>query len=291
MYELPYYLGCPMWANRDWVGRFFRRDAKPREYLSQYSSALTSVEGNTTFYALPKAETVALWADSVPARFRFCFKFPRVVSHDLALRDAERETAEFFERLSPLGARLGPFFLQLPPSFADMDRLARFLARLPREFRYAVEARHARFYDGASGERDFDAVLTELGMDRVIFDTHRLMRLTTRDPELLEAQRKKPKAPVRHHATGPHPFLRFVGDPDFAQDREILEGWARRAAGWIAEGRRPFIFMHQAPEDVAAPQIARLFHEMLQTHRPEVGDMPPWPIDDEPPPEEQLSLF
>jgi uncharacterized protein YecE (DUF72 family) len=53
-----YYLGSPFWSNRDWIGSFFTPSAKPKDFLSQYSSVFNSVEGNNTFYGLPKAATV-----------------------------------------------------------------------------------------------------------------------------------------------------------------------------------------------------------------------------------------
>ncbi len=122
MAELQYYLGCPIWSKKQWVGELFAADAKPADFLRQYSSVFNTVEGNTTFYALPKPATVRKWRNETPPHFRFCFKFPKTISHQLRLQDAEQETLKFLNRLAPLGEKLGPFFLQLPPSF-DFDEL------------------------------------------------------------------------------------------------------------------------------------------------------------------------
>ncbi|MCB0993414.1 MAG: DUF72 domain-containing protein, partial [Acidimicrobiales bacterium] len=70
-------VGCPMWAHRPWVGNFLPRSTPSGGELAEYAQRMTAVEGNTTFYALPKPETVRRWADSVPDDFRFCFKVPR----------------------------------------------------------------------------------------------------------------------------------------------------------------------------------------------------------------------
>jgi len=277
-----------MWANRGWLGGLFATGTKPRDFLGQYSRGFSTVEGNTTFYALPSTETVAMWREDATPGFRFAFKFPRAISHDAALRDAEAATAAFFERLAPLGSRLGPFFLQLPPRFDDLAALERFLVKLPREFRYAVEPRHPAFFDEGPFEGDFHDALRELGMDRVTFDTRHLMAIESDDSEIREAQRKKPKCPPRFEALGPHPFLRYAGDPDVARDRAHLEEWADVVAGWIEAGRTPYVFMHQAPEDVDAPQLARFFHDALRRRLPDLPPLPPWPGESEP---EQLTLF
>jgi uncharacterized protein YecE (DUF72 family) len=46
-------------------------------------------------------------------------------------------------------------------------------------------------------------------------------------------------------------------------------------AQWIAEGKRPYFFMH-APDDTFAPDNAYAFHAMLRRHR-DVGELPAWP--------------
>ncbi|MEE4380347.1 MAG: DUF72 domain-containing protein, partial [Candidatus Competibacteraceae bacterium] len=104
-----YYLGCPLWSNRDWTGRFFNVSARPANFLRQYSSVFNTVEGNTTFYALPTADTVIRWRNETPESFHFSCKFSRAITHDRRLRHTGAETREFFKRLSPLADRLGPF--------------------------------------------------------------------------------------------------------------------------------------------------------------------------------------
>ncbi len=112
-----YYLGCPMWGLKDWLGTLYRRRSQPRTFLEQYAGVFNTVEGNTTFYSLPSPESVERWRQATPEGFRFCFKFPRRITHEKGLRGAGPETAELLRRLEPLGERLGTFMLQLPPAF------------------------------------------------------------------------------------------------------------------------------------------------------------------------------
>jgi len=292
-------IGCPVWAHAPWVGRFFTTEARREEFLPQYASVFATAEGNATFYGLPAAETVKRWAEEVPERFRFCLKFPRTISHDAQLVGAGAgngdETRRFFERVEPLAqsGKLGPFFLQLHQSF-DARRigvLREFLDTLPREFAYAVEVRHADFYDGAAKEKALDEVLGERGVDRVIFDTRGLFASKATDEATLDAKRRKPKSPVRLTVTGKRPFVRFVGDPDVTKNDAALETWAGVVARWIAEGREPYFFTHH-PDDVHAPELGRRFQRMLHARTPEkVPEPAVWPCEKEPRRPNQLSLF
>jgi uncharacterized protein YecE (DUF72 family) len=56
-----FYVGCPAWGYREWVGHnnFFPPKTQASDFLRLYSRKLLTVEGNTTFYALPSEETVA----------------------------------------------------------------------------------------------------------------------------------------------------------------------------------------------------------------------------------------
>jgi uncharacterized protein YecE (DUF72 family) len=77
-----YYLGCPVWACEKWKGTLFTSSAPRASWLTEYSTVFNTVEGNSTFYALPALDTVRRWADSVPSGFRFALKFPQVISHE-----------------------------------------------------------------------------------------------------------------------------------------------------------------------------------------------------------------
>jgi hypothetical protein len=46
-----FHLGCAVWAYKEWLGDLFPPGSKSAELLRLYSRRLTTVEGNTTFYA------------------------------------------------------------------------------------------------------------------------------------------------------------------------------------------------------------------------------------------------
>lgn len=286
-------IGCQAWAHPPWVGTFFTSDARRDDFLAQYASVFATAEGNTSFHALPTPENVRRWAAEAPAGFRFCFKFPKTISHEKRLVAAAVETCEFLERLAPLGERLGRFFLQLHPSFdrKELPALAAYLRSLPPGHKYAVEVRHADFFDHADGERALDDLLASVAVERVNFDTRGVFAAKADHAAIREAQARKPRVAFRATALTHEPFVRFVGDLKVENDRALLAGWAHCFAKWIAEGRRPSFFAHN-PDDVHSPAVARLFQELLHERCPQVPKPPQWPIEKERAERgEQLGLF
>ncbi len=287
-----YYLGCPVWSNKAWVGELFASSTKPASFLAQYASVFNTVEGNTTFYGMPTPSTVAKWREEAPPTFQFCFKFPRTITHDKKLRNTEAETALFLETLAPLESRLGPYLIQLPPSLgvSDLPALESFLRALPDVYQYNVEVRHPDFYDDGIHEEAVNAILRDLAIDRVHMDTRALRAAPPEEGEnTAAAQRRKPNLPTRFYALSDLPMVRYISRPTADANDLWLTEWADVVARWITEGKTPYFFVH-APDDFYAPRIARRFHQLL-SQRADVGYMPPWPAEAEELPPAQLSLF
>lgn len=267
-----YYLGCPGWATKTWVGRLFPTATRPTEFLERYARVFNTVEGNTTFYALPTHDVVKRWDADTPPHFRFCFKFPKIITHDKQLVDAGDDVAIFLDRIAPLGDKLGTLFLQLPPQFgaAQLPRLAAFLDRLPRGHRYGVELRHPELF---VEDHDVYALLRERGVDLVTMDTRGLHR--GHSLELADVRARKPRLPVIPRATHDRPLIRCVPHEDFDSCADLVEPWAVQLAAWIRDGLTPYFFMH-SPDDTFAPENAYKFHARLRGHL-DVGELPAWP--------------
>lgn len=272
-----YRLGCPIWSHKAWVGGLFHADARPSDYLAQYARVFDTVEGNTTFYAVPKPAIVQRWREETPAGFRFCFKFPRTISHERQLRDTATETREFLDRMTPLTDRLGPLMLQLPPAFGPegLETLDTFLDTLPGDFDYAVEVRHRAFFAKDEAERRLNRLLADRGIDRVVLDSRALFSTPAPDAATREAQRKKPRLPVHAIATATRPLLRYIGHPDPAHNDAFLAPWLDKLDQWLDEGREPYVFIH-TPDNDLAPVLAARFHEHFRERRA-VAALPEWP--------------
>ncbi|MEM9039757.1 MAG: DUF72 domain-containing protein, partial [Actinomycetota bacterium] len=251
-------VGCPMWAHPPWVGTFLSPARRGRE-LADYATWCNAVEGNTTFYATPPGTTVERWADQAPDDFRFAFKAPRTVTHDRRLRpEAHRDLADLLRAVSPLGERIGPVQIQLPPTFGaeSASTLIEFVRRLPRSHRWVVEFRHRAFFDGGPAQRRVDETLTELGMGRVVLDTRPLYARPASTPAAADERRTKPSLPVVTDVMGDSPIVRIIGNDDPASTLDGFGSWRERVVDWIEGGREPFVFVHQ-PENLRSPSSAR----------------------------------
>ncbi len=273
-------LGCPVWAHAPWRGKFFTANAARTDFLPQYASVFSTSEGNSTFYGLPTPEVVARWAAEAPDSFRFCFKFPRTITHELQLIDAQNPTAEFMDRIRPLEGRLGPFFLQLHASFGpqQLKVLDSYLSDLPRSHSYAIEVRHPDFFVPGRAAENLIALLVSHGVEWVNFDTRGLFASQADDSWTRDAKRKKPNLPLIINSLTKTPFVRFVGDTVIEQNDRILEFWADKVVAWLREGRSPYFFTHH-PDDTYAPALARRFHGFVRARMPALDPLAPFPIE------------
>ncbi len=283
-----YHIGLTQWGFKEWKGNFFSDDVKPADFLKQYASVFNSVEGNTTFYRAPNADTVKRWGEQVTDEFKFCFKFPQGITHYKRLKNVNDEVQSFLELFDPIRNKLGPFHIQLSSQFSynEMDKLEILVENLPVHLHYALEVRHPDFFDKGRKERHLTDLLKSYRIDRVVFDTRRLHSLQNNEPSVLKAKEKKPQTPVRFVTTGNKPFIRYVGANDVLNNETYLKEWAIIIADWIREGKHPYIFIH-APNTLHAPELARYFHKEL-SRLIDLDPMPAWPIERK---DEQLGLF
>jgi len=272
-------VGCPMWVNRDWVGRQFPPDTPRGEELVAYARWCTAVEGNTTFYAVPSEAAVARWAEQAPPDFRFAFKLPRAITHDRRLRSTGAELSEFLRRIEPLRDVLGPFSIQLPESFGpdDLPVLDQFVSGLSAEFDWAVEVRHRAFDSGSDDEGRLNELLVTAEVDRVLFYTDPLFETPPDSPEAAEAHQRKPRVKLRPIALASHPVVRLITHDDGqAPVADVVEPWRKwfpHLARWVRDGRRVTVFAH-TPDNLRAPDLARLVHAEVRGLVPGLAPLP-----------------
>lgn len=264
------YVGLPQWSHPKW-GRLGITS------LEDYARHFNCVEGNTTLYALPKAETVLRWREQTGDDFRFCFKFPATISHQAALRQCGDLSAEFFDRLSPLAERIGQYWLQLPATFGpgDLPALWNFLDSLPKDFTYGVEVRHPCFFDKSADEQALNRGLHQRNVNRAILDSRPVHSATAHSETMREAQRKKPKVPVHAVVTAGNPLVRFIGSDDMQQNREMFAVWLSTLPKWATK-TTPYLFLH-TPDIGQVNDLVHILWPELQRAFPEIGDEPAIP--------------
>ena len=285
--SLPYYLGCPSWSENAWREGLYPQNARSTDFLSLYAQVFNAVEGNTTFYARPAPATVERWAQSLPEHFRFTAKFPRDISHGGDLREQLQAAEDFLQLMGPLGGRVAPFWLQLPASFGPqrLSELVSFMDTLQRPL--AIEVRHPEFFARGDAERLLNRLLMDRGVERICLDPRALFSCHSTDPAVLHAQSKKPKVPPRPAAFTQCPQVRFIGRPELEANDPYLLPWIEKVAGWIEEGRTPYVFLH-TPDNHRAPELARRFHRQLSECLP---GLPPLPELHQSQAREQLGLL
>ena len=150
MSALPLRVGTSGFSYAAWKGTFYPERTPAKAMLREYASRLRTVEINNTFYKLPKKETFVEWASVVPEDFRFSLKASRFFTFSLKLAGAAEALANFYDVASPLGGKLGPLLVQLPPFLQrDHAALADFLAAVPKGKRVALEPHHPSWRDEA----------------------------------------------------------------------------------------------------------------------------------------------
>ena len=280
-----FYLGCAIWSYKDWVGNLYPPKSQPRDFLNLYSRRFTTVEGNTTFYAIPSESTINKWVEQTSPGFKFCPKLHRQITHQGLLTPRIPDALSFLKRMSGLGDRLGTVFIQLPPSYSPeyFADLTEFLTACSQtNISLALEVRHLNWFD-RSGDR-LNSLLTDLNIARVLLDTRPIYNCPD-DPQ--SSPRKKPKVPLRPVVLGNTAFIRFISHPDRQYNQSYLQQWARQLPRWLNEDKTVYFFVH-CPQETRSPDTARYFYSLLQNI---FGcDLPtlPWDLNSYP---IQLSLF
>lgn len=302
-----FYLGCAVWSYKDWVGNLYPLKSQPRDFLNLYSRRFTTVEGNTTFYAIPEPETIKKWVAQTPIGFKFCPKLHRQITHQGLLAPRIPEAIAFLERISGLGDRLGTTFVQLPPSYspeylADLtefltacsQRLLRAKSTEPAltvgqaNASLALEVRHLDWFKARAGN-SLNVLLQKLDIARVLLDTRPIYNCPD-DPQI-GSPRKKPQLPLQEIATGKIVFVRFISHPDRQYNQTYLAQWVLKLHYWLSQGKTVYFFVH-CPQEERSPDTARFFYSLLQKQYTDLNpDTLPW---NQIPPDAnstQLSLF
>lgn len=250
------WIGTSGWVYKEWAGHFYPKGWPKKDEFGYYVRHFPTVEINATFYRLPTLPMVRGWRERSPDGFVFAVKGSRYLTHIRRLRDTSKGLRKYFSRIKPLGDRMGPILWQLPPSFARNDenekRLGRFLDKLPREYRHAVEFRHPSW-------------------------------MTARIMELLRARNvanvwiSSLKMPADHAITSDFVYLRFHGLKDGAYHdytTDELQPWAEQLGKAARRGLPAFVYFNN-DLNTRAPLNAHALMQLVEKHA--VGPFRPDP--------------
>ena len=152
---------------------------------------------------------------------------------------------------------------QLPATFGpnQLTRLRIFIESNPLPVALAVEVRHPQFFAKGEVEKNFNRLLLEHSVNRVIMDTRALFATPPQSLLEVDVQNKKPKVPVNVISTGTYPVIRFVGGNHKTITEQKLIPWIRKCHQWRQEGKSPYMFIHCA-DNAQAPFLLQRFIEL-----------------------------
>lgn len=233
------WIGTSGWHYDSWWGDFFPADTKKKDALAFYATRFPAAELNGVFYRSPSEAAVTGWRNDTPAGFRFAWKAPQFITHFKRLLCDNYSLGLLESRVALLGEKAGPILFQLPSRMkVDVERLGRFLARLPDTRRYTFEFRDASWY--------CDAVFTTLGRHDVALciSDHR-------------------DAPAPRVVTAGWVYIRNHGPTGSYRDNYSeaqLTAWAQTIDAWCGDGREVWCFFDN-DQKAAAPADARRLME------------------------------
>jgi uncharacterized protein YecE (DUF72 family) len=239
----PVRIGTSGWEYAHWRGDFYPKELAKARWFEHYARHFDTVELNTSFYRLPRPEAFDGWRRRSPEGFAFAVKASRYLTHVRRLNEPKEPLERFWSRARRLGDRFGPVLYQLPPRWApNEERLAAFLAIVPRDHPQAVEFRDRRWY-----RPSVHSMLEEAGVALCLHDMQ---------------GSAPPIEPV-----GSLVYIRFHGSAARYGGRYSngsLLAWAERIAAWSAEGFPVWAYFNNDIGGHAVRDATRL-RELLAT--------------------------
>lgn len=241
-----FYLACPAWNDKGFVGKIFPPGTKQKDFLQQYSKHFNAIELNSTYYNL-RLENLLRWKDTVPDSFHFCPKISRDISHFRQLNGAADQTRYFCDQVAHFESQLGPVWALLPQQFGPerLGVLEEYLRNFPPGIPFAVELRHEDWFRNQQQPHEVFNLMEDTGTVSLISDV---------------AGRRD----VLHlRITSPSVIVRFVGNRLIQSDFDRIDAWVDRLKIWFDAGLQSvYFFLHQPEEylnaDIGAHLAKRL---------------------------------
>jgi uncharacterized protein YecE (DUF72 family) len=141
-------VGCSGWFYWHWRGSFYPDSLPPKNWFNHYAKRFKTVELNAPFYSWPTPGVVQTWNRQAGRRsFVYTVKVSELITHIKRFTGTRTLVRDFGHIANLLGARMGCFLFQLPPSFHySRARLNRILLQLDPTQRNVVEFRHSSWW-------------------------------------------------------------------------------------------------------------------------------------------------
>lgn len=231
------YIGCPVWADKGYVGKVFPPKTPAKNYLKEYCKQFNTIEVNATHYQIPKEATIQKWKEVATPGFKFCPKFPQIISHRNDFHERDAWVDLFLTAIHGLDEYLGTSFIQFPPNFKPdkFSKLNTFLSKLPKDMSFAVELRNAKWFESESIRKEWYDLFSKYHVTSVITDT-------------------SGRRDVLHQIlTTNKAFIRFTGNNLHKTDYSRIDEWCSLLPEWIEKGiNEVYFFMHEPTKHLCA---------------------------------------
>lgn len=231
------YTGTSGYSYKEWKGNFYPEKISADKMLPYYSTKLTAVEINNTYYRMPKMSVIETWAGEVPSNFLFAVKAPQIITHIKRLKNVSEETRYFLTLVAGLDKKLGTVLFQFPASFKqDIPLLENFLKHIPAKIICTFDFRSATWFNEETykllGEREFSLCLEDTDENPVIDIT----------------------------STAPWGYLRLRRTDYTDAD---LSGWSKRILS--QKWKKVFVFFKHEGDEAKGPLLAINFRSLFDS--------------------------
>ncbi|MEA2667664.1 MAG: hypothetical protein QOJ33_598 [Chloroflexota bacterium] len=233
-------IGCSGWWYPHWKRLFYPEKLPAREQFAFYARHFNTVELNNSFYRQPTQERFIAWGEQAPPGFLFAVKGSRYITHIKRLVVGSKSIELVVDAARGLGDKLGPILFQLQSNFKlDLQRLERFVAVLPTDFRFTLEFRHDSWLVPA------------------VFEVLRAHRIALCIPD-------HPKMPKSLEITSGFTYIRMHLPPSgLGYGEQALRPWADRVLEWRGHKLDVFVYFNNDMEGHAikdAQTLTSLLH-------------------------------
>lgn len=249
-----FHVGTSGWSYAGWQGTFYPEKMKPKEYLQFYATKFNNTEINSSFYHLPKEQTVINWVEMVPDEFTFCPKLSRYITHMKKLNEADEPMERFFGKFDKINAKMGPVLVQLPSQVRFNREKAEAFYKLATErygeYEFVIEIRHISWYEPESL-----SLMRKYGFGLVISQSGSVF-------------------PYSEEVTARNIYIRFHGPEELyssSYTEKMLKEYAEKCFRWMDKGHVIWAFFNNTDVGGYAFKNAETFENLLRTGYGEIS--------------------
>ena len=229
--DVNFFIGAPVWGDRNYLGTLFPKETKQKNYLFQYAKQFNSIEVNATRFGTPKRAVLDNWINAVNENFKFSLKVPQIITHRKDINDikSRHQLNEFIVAVDHLGNNSGMSFAVMANYFkADkFNSLVDFVQNIPKALPFSIEFRDPSWFAPSIMDQ-WQSLFIENNIGTVITDT-------------------PGRRDVAHcRIAGDNLFVRYVGDFNHVSDTQRIKIWVEKIIESTDFGvRNAWFYVHQ----------------------------------------------